>query len=138
MQHQLGNFDKAVRNFKKVVSINPEHSKTYSNKILLVIYHFSKGQINDALETLNLLIESNSKDALLYNMMGGCYLGLRQFEMAIQNYEKALALNPDYAIPQHMLNSLKGKTSKHPPKEYVKNLFDDYADRFNESLVQSL
>ena len=49
--------------------------------------------------------------------------------------KKALALNPDYAIPQHMLNSLKGKTSKHPPKEYVKNLFDDYADRFNESLV---
>lgn len=138
LQHQLGNFDKAVRNFKKIVSISPEYSRTHSNKILLVIYHFSKGQINDALETLNLLIESNSNDALLYNMMGGCYLGLRQFEMAIQNYEKALALNPDYAIPQHMLNSLKGKTSKHPPKEYVKNLFDDYADRFNESLVQSL
>ena len=89
LQHQLGNFDKAVRNFKKIVSISPEFSRTHSNKILLVIYHFSKGQIDDALETLNLLIESNSKDALLYNMMGGCYLGLRQFEMAIQNYEKS-------------------------------------------------
>ena len=71
-------------------------------------------------------------------MMGGCYLSLRQFENAIQSYEKALEIKPDYAIPQHMINSLTGHTSKEPPKEYVKNLFDDYAERFNDSLVQGL
>jgi len=138
LHHNLGNFDKAVRNFKKTVAINLDYSKKHTNKILLVIYFFSKGQINDALETLKILIESNSNDALLFNMMGGCYLSLRQLDMAIQNYEKALEIYPDYAIPQHMINSLKGQTSKHPPEEYVKNLFDDYAERFNDSLVQSL
>ena len=85
-----------------------------------------------------MLVKKNAGDALLFNMMGGCYLSLRQFENAIQSYEKALEIKPDYAIPQHMINSLTGHTSKEPPKEYVKNLFDDYAERFNDSLVQGL
>ena len=37
-----------------------------------------------------------------------------------------------------MLNALTGNKSTEPPKEYVKNLFDDYAERFDESLVGQL
>ena len=37
-----------------------------------------------------------------------------------------------------MLNALTGNTSTEPPKEYVKNLFDDYAERFNDSLIKQL
>jgi predicted TPR repeat methyltransferase len=138
LYHQMGELDKAVRNFKKVVALDPDYSKVHPNKTLLVIYFFSKGEINNALETLQTWIKSNPDDALLFNMMGGCYLSLRELKMSIQSYEKALELKPDYAIPQHMINSLKGHTSKSPPKEYVKNLFDDYAERFNDSLVQGL
>ena len=71
----------------------------------------------------------------LFNMTGGCYASQGKTNLAIKFYEKALGLKPDYAIPQHMLNSLQGNTSKGPPKEYIKNLFDDYAERFDESLL---
>ena len=71
-------------------------------------------------------------------MLGGCLASIGQTEMAIVNYQKALDLEPEYAIPRHMLNSLTGHTSKEPPKEYVKNLFNDYAHRFNDSLVNNL
>ena len=37
-----------------------------------------------------------------------------------------------------MLNALTGNTSTEPPKEYVKNLFDDYAERFDDSLIKQL
>ena len=37
-----------------------------------------------------------------------------------------------------MLNSLIGYTITEPPKEYVKNLFDDFAERFDDSLVKKL
>jgi predicted TPR repeat methyltransferase len=137
-QHKLGQLDKAVRNFKKLVTINPDYAERHNNKILTVIYFFSKGQTPDAIDTLELLIKDSPEDALLFNMMGGCCVSLGQFDMAIKNYENALNLHPNYAIPQHMLNSLKGNTSKEPPKEYVKNLFDDYAERFDDSLVEGL
>jgi len=71
-------------------------------------------------------------------MFGGCYVSLGQLDMAIKCYEKALAFKPDYAVPQHMLNALTGNTSTEPPKEYVKNLFDDYAERFDDSLIKQL
>ena len=136
--HKLGQLDTAVRSYKKVVDINPEFAVNHTNKILNVIYFFSKGQILDALDLLEILIKNSPKDGLLFNMIGGCYAALGKVDMSIQNYEKALALKPNYAIPQHMINSLTGNTSKEPPKEYVKNLFDDYAQKFNDSLVEKL
>jgi predicted TPR repeat methyltransferase len=138
VNHKLGNLDQAVRLYKKVVAIDSNYALKSENKILSAIYFFSQGNIRDALETLNILVQKNPRDALLFNMLGGCFVTVGQPEMAIENYQKALELEPDYAIPRHMLNSLTGHTSKEPPKQYVKNLFDDYALRFNNALVNDL
>ena len=138
LEHRLGKLDQAVRLYKKVVSIDSNYALESENKILRVIYFFSQGNIQEALETLNILVEKNPTDALLFNMLGGCLASIGQTEMAIANYQKALKFEPEYAIPKHMLNSLTGYTSKEPPKQYVKNLFDDYAYRFNDALVNNL
>ena len=136
--HRLGQLDAAVRSYKKVVAIKPDYAEAHNNKILSVIYFFTNGQIPDAIDILEALITDNPNDALLFNMIGGCYVSLGQLDMAIKCYEKALAFKPDYAVPQHMLNALTGNTSTEPPKEYVKNLFDDYAERFDDSLIKQL
>jgi predicted TPR repeat methyltransferase len=138
VQHELGKLDQAVRLYKKAVAIDSNYALESENKILSVIYFFSNGNIQDALEILKMLVEKNSTDALLYNMLGGCLASIGHTEMAITNYQKALELEPEYAIPKHMLNSLTENTSKEPPKQYVKNLFDDYAYRFNDALVNDL
>jgi predicted TPR repeat methyltransferase len=138
LEHKLGKLDQAVRLYKKVVSIDSNYALESENKILSVIYFFSQGNIQEALETLNMLVEKNPTDALLFNMLGGCLASIGQTEMAIANYQKALEFEPEYAIPKHMVNSLTGHTSKEPPKQYVKNLFDDYAHRFNDALVNNL
>jgi predicted TPR repeat methyltransferase len=138
VNHKLGNLDQAVRLYKKVVVLDSNYALASENKILGVIYFFSQGNIQKALEILNILVEKNPKDALLFNMLGGCLVSIGQTERAIANYQKALEFEPEYAIPKHMINSLIGYTSKEPPKQYVKNLFDDYAHRFNEALVNNL
>jgi len=136
--HRLGQLDAAVRSYKKVVAIKPDYAESHNNKILSVIYFFTNGQIPDAIDTLEALIKDNPNDALLFNMSGGCYASLGQPDKAIRYYKQALAIKPDYAVPQHMLNALTGLTSKTPPKEYVKNLFDDFAEKFDDSLVKKL
>jgi len=136
--HKLGQLDLAVRSYKKVVAIKPDYAAIHKNKILSVILFFSNGLIPDAIDALKVLIKDRPNDALLFNMTGGCYASQGKTDLAIKFYEKALILKPDYAIPQHMLNSLQGNTSKGPPKEYVKNLFDDYAERFDKSLLDQL
>jgi len=135
---RLGQLDAAVKSYKKVVAINPDYAEAHNDKILSVICLFTNGQIPDALNTVEVLIKDYPDEALLYNMCGGCYASLGQLDMAVRNYKKALAIKPDYAVPRHMLNALTGNKSTEPPKEYVKNLFDDYAERFDESLVGQL
>jgi hypothetical protein len=49
-----------------------------------------------------------------------------------------LAIKPSYAEAQHMINSLTGKTSQSDPKEYVENLFNNYVDKFEDSLINNL
>ena len=114
VNHNLGNLDQAVRLYKQVVALDSNYALASENKILSVIYFFSLGNIQEALETLNSLVEVNPTDALLFNMLGGCLASIGQTEMAITNYQKALEFEPEYAIPKHMLNSLTGHTSKHP------------------------
>ena len=119
VEHKLGNLDQAVRLYKKVVALDFNYALESENKILSVIYFFSQGNIPEALETLYMLVEKNPRDALLFNMLGGCFASIGDSEMAITNYQKALEFEPEYPIPKHMLNSLTGQTSKEPPKQYV-------------------
>ena len=105
LEHKIGKLDQAVRMYKKVVAIDSNYALESENKILSVVYFFSQGNIQEALETLNMLVEKNPTDALLFNMLGGCLASIGQTEMAIANYQKALEFEPEYAIPKHMLNS---------------------------------
>ena len=57
--HKLGQLDKAVRSYKKVVDIKPEYAENHTNKILSVIYYFSIEQIPEALDVLEILIKSS-------------------------------------------------------------------------------
>ena len=58
---------------------------------------FSKGEINQALDTVQELFKYYPDDPLLLNISGACYAGLGQLDFAVKNYKKAIALNPYYA-----------------------------------------
>jgi len=53
-------------------------------------------------------------------------------------YRQLLKHNPDHQAAKHMLSSLTGKTPESAPLEYVESVFDNYADTFEQSLVEHL
>ncbi|GAB4342433.1 MAG: hypothetical protein Kow0089_17500 [Desulfobulbaceae bacterium] len=61
-----------------------------------------------------------------------------EYDAARELYARILALDPDRQSAQHMFATLSGETTKAPPPEYVRELFDRYSDRFEESLVNEL
>ena len=62
----------------------------------------------------------------------------RQHEVAIKYYKRALFINPFDEQSKHMSASLRGVTTDRAPKAYIKDLFDDYAARFETHLVGEL
>jgi len=132
---ELGKFKASIQNYQKVINIKPNHFEAHFfigvsykkiKKIDLAIIHFEK------------TIILNPDYAPAYLNLGNIFGQINQSNKAIEYYKKALIIKPDYSQASHMINVLNGNKSTDSSKAYVKNLFDSYAETFNESLVEKL
>jgi predicted TPR repeat methyltransferase len=63
---------------------------------------------------------------------------LGRLEEAEASYTQAIAVKPDFIDAKHMLAALSGETTATAPRDYVERLFDNYAAKFESSLVDNL
>ena len=61
-----------------------------------------------------------------------------QIQKAEQLYRQLLQHNPQHQAARHMVNSLSGNTPETAPLDYVESVFDNYADEFEQSLLDKL
>jgi len=74
-----------------------------------------------------------------FKMLGIAYYRLGMTEQAAQCYRSWVAEEPDNAIALHQLAASSGENvPQRAPDGYVKTLFDDMADEFDEKLVSGL
>jgi len=61
-----------------------------------VVTLYSNGQIKEALDNLQTLVKNYPNEPLLYNISGSCYKAIGQLDAAVESFEKALAIKPNY------------------------------------------
>ena len=81
-------------------------------------------------------IEPGKTNALLN--LSHCFRKLGNTEQAVNSLETILKYNPKNSTAVHLINALRAKTTTSPPSEYISNLFNQYADKFDESLTNKL
>jgi len=59
-------------------------------------------------------------------------------EQAVTLYRRVLATDPDDVVLAHLVDAMDGTTSAKAPERYVSQVFDSYADRFDDHLVGHL
>ncbi|MDC1449350.1 tetratricopeptide repeat protein [Candidatus Thioglobus sp.] len=100
-----------------------------------IISLFNQGQLQQALSESSQLLERFPNSVILYNIAGACNAGLMQFDAAINNYKKALKINPYYADAySNMGNVLKDKGDLEAAIESYKQALKikpDYAQAYN-------
>jgi tetratricopeptide (TPR) repeat protein len=100
-----------------------------------IISLFNQGQLQQALSESSQLLERFPNSVILYNIAGACNAGLMQFDAAINNYKKALKINPDYADAyNNMGNALKDKGDLEAAIESYKQALKikpDYVQAYN-------
>jgi len=89
----LSQFDDAVENYKKALSINPNYSKAHFN---LAGTLQDLGKLDEAVKSYESAIQIDPNHAEAFNNLGNIFKDLNQNNAAIECYEKALALNPNY------------------------------------------
>ena len=96
---------------------------------------FSKEHFKEALDALEELIIDEPYDSLLFNIQGACYAGLNQLNLAQENYEKAIALNPDYSKAHYNLAGIFHELEEFDASiQSYKNALliePDYAEAYN-------
>ena len=70
--------------------------------------------------------------------LGKAYLHLSCLKLAENHFEKAYSLNPEHTENKHLYFSLSGRPLERAEKIYIKNLFNGYAENFEEHLEKTL
>ena len=76
--------------------MNKKNQRLPKTEIQSVIALYSNGQIQEALDSVDVLTKDYPKEPLLYNISGVCYKAIGQLDAAVKSFEKALAIKPDY------------------------------------------
>ena len=127
--------EEAVEAFKKAISIKPDYAAAYNNMGTTLK---DQGKPDEAIEAYKKAISIKPDYAEAYNNIGNTLIAEGKLEEAAEAYNKAIAIKPDYGSAKHMLSALSGTTPKTAPREYVEELFDDYSEKFEDSLVNKL
>lgn len=99
----VGNYPKAIENFKEVVKINPKFSQAY---LSLAICFFETEEFNYSLMAINQYREFCTDSDYIYFLMARNYLALCQYENAKVCIEKAIELSdkPEYRFELAKVN----------------------------------
>ena len=62
-----------------------------------ILEKYNNGQFQEAIDAIKLLNQAYPNIPLLFNLLGACYQSLSQFDAALQMFETATKIKPDYA-----------------------------------------
>ena len=133
--NKLGRIEEAEASFRQAITLNPDYARAYYNLGGLFQGQGRLGESEKFFKQATLLKPGYFE---AYGSLGITLEGLSRFDEAEENYRKAIALEPDYSLAKHMLAALTSKTTTTAPLDYVEGLFDNYATKFENSLVDKL
>jgi predicted TPR repeat methyltransferase len=132
---RIGKLNEAEVNYHKAIALKSDYAEAYNN--LGNIQHVL-GRSNEAEISYRKAIKIKFDYAEAYKNLGALLMKFKKSKGAQRCFEKALKYHPDHEEAKHLYSALIGKTTNSPPKIYVENLFDDYAKKFENHLVNKL
>lgn len=131
-----GALKEAKNHYLKALKLRPQDSQILFN---LGVIHMQLGQIDTAIEHYQkaIYIEPNSFAA--QNNLGVAFLARHHIPYALQHFQQALRLQPDNQAIAYTVTMLsKQQNLAAAPVEYIRSLFDAYADHYEPHLLNTL
>ena len=132
---ELRILDEAEASYNHAIALKPDYAEAHCN---LGTALKELGRLDEAKASYNQAIELKPDYAEAHCNLGATLDELGRLDEAVTSYSQAIALKPDYSSAKHMLAALTGETTETAPRDYVEDLFDNYAAKFESSLVGNL
>lgn len=97
-----------------------------------------QGRVEEAIAHYEQAIGHHPAIPELHHNVALLYQRLGRLEAAAASLRRLLELKPGDSMARHLLAALEGATTERAPAEYVREVFDNYAETFESHLVQKL
>lgn len=129
-------YTEAITYYNHSIKLQPNKAETHFNLALAL---GKLNQLDDATAHHNLAIELKPDLSEAYLEIALIAKKQGDVEKAIATYRRALRINPEDAEVNYMLSALGAVPAPHiSPASVVASMFDKYAERFDEHLVEKL
>lgn len=132
---KLGDPDKALNYYFRQLALAPL-AESYFNIGVLMMY---QERNKEAIQYFDQAIIQDPLNIHCYLNLGSIFLKLQQHDKAIESYEAALDIEPNNEEIRYIINALSNnEVPQRAPDTYLKNLFNQYADHYDEHLTKYL
>ncbi len=132
---QCGQYRQAVDAYLKALELDPEDTESRYNLAGLYIV---LEEWEDAISCYQTVLEKKEHHQSAWNNLAYVMQKTGRIAMAIGCYKRLLKINPGHSSADHMLAALTGSCRSTAPPSYIKDLFDNYSNRYEDSLVNRL
>lgn len=131
-----GALNEAKIHYYNALELKPEDTQILFN---LGVINMQQGHIDLAIQNYQRVIQINPNLFAAHNNLGVAFLAKQHAAFALHHFEEALRLQPKNEAINYTVKML----SKHQhllsaPPDYVKSLFDAYADHYEPHLLNAL
>jgi tetratricopeptide (TPR) repeat protein len=102
----LGRYDEAIEECKKAIGIDPEFGNPYND---IGAYLINLGKLDEAVPWLEKAIQAGRYEAYHYPHcnLGRVYLAKGMLKKALEEFEKALAIEPQYSLARQAIETIQ-------------------------------
>lgn len=131
MLKQQGRLEPAAASYRRALEIDPRHASTHSNLGNLLK---SQGKIEAAAACYRRAIAIKPDHVPAYCNLAGIVLSQGRKDEAIGLLRRAVELDPSSGQATHFLAAVTDEATQAAPGDYVRALFDQYSERFDDHL----
>ncbi|MFL6694902.1 MAG: tetratricopeptide repeat protein [Ramlibacter sp.] len=132
---KLGRIEDAVAVLREALGHEPSNAEALAH---LAAGLAELGRSDEALAAISQAVQLNRTNGAAWLLLATLQRERGLADGARQSYREALAHGADPELVRFALGALEASPSAAPPRHYVEQLFDSYAEGFDEHLVKSL
>lgn len=132
---KCGKIEQAILVYSGLAKITPDDSDCLYN---LACCYMDIHEHDQAVEVLRQVLQLQPRHQSATNNLAYLLHLQGNLAEARYHYQQLLELNPDHQAARHMLASVQGEKVSNAPEEYIRVVFNNYADDFEHNLVQVL
>jgi predicted TPR repeat methyltransferase len=128
-------FENALMHYDVLLKKEPDTIEYLYNS---GVAQMALGHLNEAIIFFERILTLDKEHGSSLNNMAAIYLKMEMRETSRSYLERALAINPQDSVSQHMLNALNGATDANTTPNYAENLFNNYALYYDQHMQGQL